>query len=295
MYTKEQLEIIHMGDAYTLAFALMARKIIDELGNEGESAVREATRRFGRDRGRARRQKHLDLGVKINMRSLFSVCSDLPSDPRFRRDLSLLTEEERNSHTIVCPMAELWIAYGMKDIGRIYCEEFHPACYKEYAWGMTDVNLARTLTQDGDDYCDFHVVLREANVPAEKKRQCFPTCDPDYQEPIVDASPAGAKTGFSSLCVRIYYYMLEVLTERFPERAQQVMGDALEYWAEDSVKHLREWSSEMNMPLDKVFAEAHFPMYVNANDDPMWAKYDHYGAKKLMENHFYNKFLSVFA
>ena len=177
----------------------------------------------------------------------------------------------------------------------VWCEEFHPACYKEYAWGMTDVNLARTLTQDGDDYCDFHVVLREANVPAEKKRQCFPTCDPDYQEPIVDASPAGAKTGFSSLCVRIYYYMLEVLTERFPERAQQVMGDALEYWAEDSVKHLREWSSEMNMPLDKVFAEAHFPMYVNADDEPMWAKYDRYGAKRLMENHFYNKYLSVFA
>ncbi len=294
MYTNEQLEIIHMGDAYTLAFALMARKIIDELGNEGETAVREATRRFGRDRGRARRQKHLDLDVKINMRSLFSVCSDLPNDPRFRRDLSLLTEEERNSHTLVCPMAELWIAYGMKDIGRIYCEEFHPACYKEYAWGMTDVNLSRTLTQDGDDYCDFHVVLRKANVPQEKKAQCFPECDPSYKVPDVDASAAGAKTGFSSLCVRIYYYMLEVLTERFPDRAATVMSDALEYWAEDSLKHLREWSAEMGLPLTKEFAEAHFPMYVNIDDDPMWPKYERYGAKQLMKEKFYAKYLSVF-
>lgn len=117
---------------------------MNALGEKGERIVREATRRYGKDRGRTRREKHEALGVKINMHSLFAVCSDLPSDPRFRRDRLKLTDEERNSHTLVCPMAEVWDQYDARRIGRIYCEEFHRACYQEYAFGLTQVNLAQT-------------------------------------------------------------------------------------------------------------------------------------------------------
>lgn len=119
MYSEQQMEIIHLQDSYTIMYALLARQIIDALGETGDSIVREATRRYGKDRGRKRRKKHLDLNVKINMHSLFAVCSDLPSDPRFRRDRLLLTEEERNSHTLICPMAQVWEEYGAKKIGRI--------------------------------------------------------------------------------------------------------------------------------------------------------------------------------
>ena len=114
MYSGKQLETIHLQDSYTIMYALLARQIIEELGALGDEIVRESTRRYGRDRGRKRRQKHLDLGVKINMHSFFAVCSDLPPDPRFRRDRLLLTEEERNSHTLVCPMAQVWEEYGAK-------------------------------------------------------------------------------------------------------------------------------------------------------------------------------------
>ena len=31
-----------------------------------------------------------------------------------------LTDEERNSHTLVCPMAEVWDQYDARRIGRIY-------------------------------------------------------------------------------------------------------------------------------------------------------------------------------
>ena len=190
MYSEQQMEIIHLQDSYTIMYALLARQIIEALGEAGDSIVREATRRYGKDRGRKRRQKHLDLNVKINMHSLFAVCSDLASDPRFRRDRLLLTEEERNSHTLICPMAQVWEEYGAKKIGRIYCEEFHRACYQEYAYGLTQVNLARTLTEDGDGYCDFHVVLRKANVPKELKPQCFSdTCAPPISA-ILQAAPA---------------------------------------------------------------------------------------------------------
>lgn len=289
MYTKEQLETIHLQDSYTIMYALMAREIIKFLGEDGEKVVREATRRYGKDRGRTRREKHEALGVKINMHSLFAVCSDLPSDPRFRRDRLKLTEEERNSHTLVCPMAEVWERYDAKKIGRIYCEEFHRACYQEYAFGLTQVNLAQTLTQDGDAYCDFHVVLRKANVPDEIKKRCFAEYDPEYKVPEIDTAPAEGKAGFSSLCVRVYYYMLEVLKETCPDQAETVMTEALHVWADDAAKHLKEEAVEMQEELDLNFADRHFPMHMNIESDPLWNVYDHYGAKELLKREFYKE------
>ena len=288
MHSPEKLEIIHLQDSYTIMYALLSRSIMDELGEEGETIVREATRRYGKDRGRKRRKKHLDLNVKINMNSLFAVCSDLPSDPRFRRDRLLLTEEERNSHTLICPMAQVWEEYGAKKIGRIYCEEFHRACYQQYAYGLTQVNLARTLTEDGDDYCDFHVVLRKANVPTELKPQCFSEYDPDYKKPDVSGSPADGKSGFSSLCNRVYYYMLEVLLEQCPEQAIGIMTDALHIWAQDTAERLRQQAKELSQPLDISFADRHFPLYMNIDEDSLWLEYSNYGAKELLKQEFYN-------
>lgn len=294
MFTPEQIETIHLQDSYTIMYLLLSRQIIQELGDEGETVVREATRRYGRDRGRKRRQKHLDLNVKINMHSLFGVCSDLPPDPRFRRDRLMLTEEERNSHTLICPMAEVWEKYGAKKIGRIYCEEFHRACYQEYAFGLTQVNLARTLTEDGDEYCDFHIVLRKANTPDEYKPQCFPEFDPNYTKPVISGAPAEGKSGFNSLCVRVYYYMLEVMTERCPESAETVMAKALHAWAKDTEERLAAQANELGKILSPEFVDRHFPLYVDPDSDPLWNEYDKYGAKELLIREFYKKLPASF-
>ena len=50
---------------------------------------------------------------------------------------------------------------------RIYCEEFHPACYEHYAYDVGHTNLSKTLTQECDEYCAFNVTLRAQNLPRE--------------------------------------------------------------------------------------------------------------------------------
>ena len=144
MYTMNEHCIMNLGDIYTMMFGYMGQELLREFGLRGEIAVREAARRFGRDRGATLREKHLSIGAKINMKNLFSLYPDLPSDPRFKRELQTLSPQERISHTLFCPMAAIWESHGQKEIGRIYCEEFHPACYSEYGYGYTSVNLART-------------------------------------------------------------------------------------------------------------------------------------------------------
>ncbi len=86
LYSPEQINMIHNSDIYTIFYAILSQTMIDELGVEGDAIAREATRRYGKDRGKARRDAQLDANYKINMKNLFSVGSDLPSDPRFRRD-----------------------------------------------------------------------------------------------------------------------------------------------------------------------------------------------------------------
>ena len=211
MYSYEEQCVMDLSDNYTLLYSFLGREVLDAFGVEGERAFREGTRRYGRDRGQCSREKHQALGVKINMKSLFSVGGDLPPDPRFHRELQELNPEERVSHTLVCPMADIWKAYGERAIGRMYCEEFHPACYNHYAFDYGHTNLAKTLTQEKDEYCAFNVVLRAENLPEELKPLCFAEYDPGYVEPKVEVPKANGKRGFETLSIKLYYYLLVIM------------------------------------------------------------------------------------
>ena len=87
MYTREEMEIMNLADSYTLLYSFLAGPLLAQFGVEGERALREGTRKFGRDRAESLRERHLKANVKINMHSLFAVGPDLPPDPRFRREL----------------------------------------------------------------------------------------------------------------------------------------------------------------------------------------------------------------
>ena len=290
LYTTEQLESVHNSDMYTMFYAIMGNQLIEELGLDGESALREATRRYGKDRGTYRRMRHLDANLKINMKNLFSIGSDLPPDPLFERDLRRLTPEDRTCHTLRCPMAEIWKQEGYGYVGRLYCEEFHPACYSSYAFGYTKVGLAKTLTQEGDEYCSFHIVLRPESLPEELKPICFEQYDPVYTGQSHEIPRPSAKTGFNFLTVRVYYYMVEVCFERFGEAAFPVICHGLEKTADYCSKYLIAAAKAMNRHLDAAFAEANFPLYQDPDQDPLWNQYNKVCAKDLLKQSFYPRF-----
>ena len=49
MYTYEEQCMMDLSDNYTLLYSFMGRELIDTFGLEGERALREGTRRYGRD------------------------------------------------------------------------------------------------------------------------------------------------------------------------------------------------------------------------------------------------------
>lgn len=286
MYTYEEQCIMDLSDNYTLLYSFLGRSLIDRFGVEGERALREGTRRYGRDRGEASRRRHEALNVKINMKSLFSVGGDLPPDPRFRRELQELNPEERVSHTLVCPMADIWKAYGEAKLGRIYCEEFHPACYSHYAFDYGHVNLAMTLTQEKDEYCDFNVVLRAENLPDELKPLCFAEYDPGYVEPEVNPPAASGKSGFECISVKLYYYILEAVLEQFGEAGWDAMAEAMVKMAQDGAARAKRTAEQYERPFDEQIIYDTYPLTLDREKTSFWDGYTSHRAVERFEETF---------
>lgn len=286
MYTYEEQCVMDLSDNYTVLYSFLGRELLDEFGVEGERALREGTRRYGRDRGQCSRERHLALGVKINMQSLFSVGGDLPPDPRFRRELQELNPEERVSHTLVCPMADIWKAYGEREIGRMYCEEFHPACYNHYAYDYGHTNLSKTLTQECDEYCAFNVVLRAENLPEELKPLCFAQYDPGYVAPDVKPPKANGKRGFETLSVKLYYYLLEAAEESLGEAGVAALARGLEKMAVDGANRARATAKTYQRPFDGQVVYDTYPLTLDVEKTDLWEGYRGHGAVELFQAHF---------
>ncbi|WP_369282320.1 L-2-amino-thiazoline-4-carboxylic acid hydrolase [Oscillibacter sp. GMB15532] len=275
-----------LSDNYTVLYSFLGRSLIDAFGVAGEKALREGTRRYGRDRGENSRRNHEALNVKINMKSLFSVGGDLPPDPRFRRELQELNPEERVSHTLVCPMADIWKAYGEAHIGRIYCEEFHPACYSHYAFGYGHVNLGMTLTQEKDEYCDFNVVLRAENLPKDLRPKCFAEYDPGYIAPDVHPTPASGKTGFESISVKLYYYILEAALELLGESGWDAMAGAMKEMAVDGARRARKTAARYARPFNEQIVFDTYPLTLDQDKTQLWTGYTANKAVERFEETF---------
>ncbi len=290
--TFEINEVCHLQDAYTRFYGIIGNRILADLQGPGERALREATRRYGADRGRYRRQRHIDANVKINMKSLFSIGSDLPADPRFGGELQTLKPEQRTLFNMHCPMADVWRDEGMGYVGRLYCEEFHPACYSAYAFGYTKVNLSKTLTQEGDGYCAFNIVLRPSDVPDNLKAVCFEEYDPEYSGQSYDIPRAEAKSGFGLLCVKVLYYIVQTLDEEFgEEKTEYIISKALQELAEDSLNHLRRQAEEDGQMLDSKYFERNYPLRLDAEPDPAWSGYRDNKALSNVLKYFFPKIL----
>ncbi|MDD4707227.1 MAG: L-2-amino-thiazoline-4-carboxylic acid hydrolase [Bacillota bacterium] len=266
-----------------------AESLINEFGIDGEAAVREGLRRFGYDRGITNRNKHLAVGLKINMKNYFTYTRDLPGDPRFKRDRLTLTPQERISHTLKCPFADLSIKYNLKDIGRIYCEEFHKAGYSAYAYGYTQVNLAKTLTQDGDKYCSFSVILRPENLPDELKPVCFEEYDPEYVPPVFQDYRPSAKEGYNSLGIRLFYHILGVSENYLGAKSRTAIVRGLSRLVTETTTMLQHSAKKLEQTLNREFVELNQPFELDTEKEPMWEKYNEYSARELFQAAYCNE------
>jgi hypothetical protein len=156
-----------VNDAVALLAKLyyfMGKEMLDSFGDEGEQALRRSVRNFGVSRGEALRDRHQEAGLPIDVRSLFENY-DLPygKDHYQVRKIIQFDEDHRVSETMICHLQEIWHELGGeegKQIGAIYCDEFHQAMWGAYDNDIT-VDLPSLLSKN-DPCCRFEV-HREKN------------------------------------------------------------------------------------------------------------------------------------
>lgn len=292
MEEKMEKQIGNLQDCWSILYIKLAKALADAVPVEGEAAVREAVRRFGRDRGEKLRLRHAGCGLKINLENLFTYY-DLPGDPRFKRRKIRLNPQERLSDTLVCPIAQLWKDAGERQLGRVYCEEFHHAMFGSYA-KKAQIDLAKTLTQEGDDYCCFAVYLRPANMDPEERKEAFTEFDPEYHFPDDFSYDEGThRNGFNMLCIKLGYYLVQQAVERLGEAGREAASIGLNKTAEAYVDFMKVKSRQSGQKMDEIFLKENCPLSAAMNDDELWKDYNSKEVTELFEREFYEHFSTL--
>lgn len=282
MNAQDLLRVNNYQDTWAKLYLHLARTLCTQFGVEGEALLREGIRCFGIDRGLAQRANHVAAGLKPNLENLFSK-GDLPGDPRFRRNKIKLTEYERLSETLVCPIADMWRNMDGLSLGRIYCEEFHHAKFSAYA-PHSQTNLSQTLTQEGDVLCRFSVYLRPGNMDAEERVTTFTAYDPDYSPAVCTPLPTiSVQEGFATLCIKLWQHLVHQTLCAKGEAGQTCGMDAARAFVADMRPFLAQRAERLNEPFDAAFRAANLPFAANPtpHETSLWALYPDTRPQKL--------------
>lgn len=112
-------------------YYFVARRVILDLGEAGEKAVRQGLREFGLARGQAIRAEVEAAGEAVNLAN-FLKHYNLPMGRAWQGERTV-TPEAAHDVVTFCPFADQWQKRGGADIGQIYCEEVDPAIREGYS------------------------------------------------------------------------------------------------------------------------------------------------------------------
>ena len=150
--------LAEFGDLWALMYITFAKELVDSFGEEGKEALERAVRAYGRARGLRLRERHIEQGLPITLRSLIEHY-DLPAHPVTEKKRTEFTDDRLVSYTYVCPYELVWRSKDANDLGRIYCENFHHAMWQAYRPDI-DVQIPEILTTD-DPHCKFVITQPE--------------------------------------------------------------------------------------------------------------------------------------
>lgn len=141
--------------------ALFGRRMIASYDASGEHALRVGIQRFGGERGRRLRDRHLEKGLEPHLKHMIDDF-DYGGESVWKfRDGGELTPQLWHQDCTFCPFAVVWRELDAMDLGYIYDLEFHVAQFKAYHPGIR-VRWDKLQTR-GDAVCEFRFDLPDAS------------------------------------------------------------------------------------------------------------------------------------
>ena len=244
-------QISMYGNLYGILYFYLVDEILENFGSDGEICARKATTSYGHFRGALLRRDHIKKGYVIDLKT-FQSHYDLPNDERSKKTpKEQISPGETRSKTFTCQFSDIWKLLKGQEmnacslIGRIYCEQFHPAMWEGYDSRLI-VDLETYLTR-GDDVCRFHTVT--AKEP-RKINIYMPNRADEYNWNFEDKMEVMA-----NICAFEYFFLAKEAINMFGSRGEEVISAAITKYGECRGKLLAEYqrSKGIKLTLQNLF------------------------------------------
>ena len=174
----------HRTSIETMSFAELNRStasaLVAQYGFQGKVALRRCIRHYGTRLGHLRRELLIRAGQKTNLKHVFDCGWGLPCGGAVR-EWTERSEQQLRVNVLSCPFAQVWLEAN-PELGHVFCEEFYPAYVKATTDPNTQVNVGKTLLNEGDEFCQISCYLRPSNLELQRRQVCFAEHDPLYQD-----------------------------------------------------------------------------------------------------------------
>ncbi len=138
---------------HALLFGLIAKKTIEEFGQQGEEVIEVGVRQYGRERGQRKAKRVKKTGDELNLINYFAYKA-WEVDPKASVAEFELEEDKLKLKVKQCPWYKYWRENGFSEYAHLYCCHIDSAILKGY---QKELELKLETDQSsGADYCDFY-------------------------------------------------------------------------------------------------------------------------------------------
>ena len=153
----DTLKPVSIYTLFARLFADVAKEVSDEFGSAGEEAVRRGVRKFGERRGQQIAANAAADG-KPNDLENYLPYYDMERSALFTYDTTM-TNEVIDQKFYQCPFAQEFLQSGMKEIGKLYCDEIDDSIARGYNPNLKHEEVSHLL--DGSTSCHMTFTLKK--------------------------------------------------------------------------------------------------------------------------------------
>ncbi len=137
---------------HAILFGFIAKEIISYCGQVGINALKQAVRRYGKERGQRMAQRVICHGDELSMENFLAYGEWIPGSELMVSNV-VKTTPNLITHVQRCPWVDAWKQENLLKFGKIYCTEIDEALVEGFNSDLT-LKIHSTLSF-GDKFCEF--------------------------------------------------------------------------------------------------------------------------------------------
>lgn len=168
---------------HAVLFALLAKRAIEECGDQGREAILAGMTAYGNERGMRMAENALAHGDELTTMTNQAYGEWQPDYEGQMEFGQLRTEPSLQTYISKCAWCEAWRKYDLLEYGKLYCVNVDNAVYQGFRSDFVCTHLSTPMSWGGEQ-CKFDwghpLSPQEAEELAAKKKELGTSCMKDF-------------------------------------------------------------------------------------------------------------------